>query len=381
MRHPLSRYRYYHAFVYMLVWGSIFFSEKIYALELDFRGRFSGWAIESRIQEEWRNNSGLRYIPQLTLEQTLSDDAFFDIEVSLNGVLAYDSEESQGDADLELYRLKLRFATAQTETRIGLQKINFGPAQLLRSLRWFDRLDARDALKLTDGVYGLRFKYDALNNANVWLWGLYKNDEVKGYETLSSVDDTPEFGGRLQYPALDGELAAAFHTRKVDASLPGAADFRENRFALDGRWEIGAGLWFESVLQHQDTDLVPYRWTKISTLGMDYTFGIGNGVYTVGEHFTTLLSDDVFGWDEDAHVSAFSLSYPIGLFDNLTAIGYYSWEQEEYSQYLSWQRAYDNLVINLSLFRYPDKDGDSNESRNNAFGNGYGAQLMLIYHH
>ncbi len=362
----------------------IFFGQTVIvqALEIDFTGRISSWTLESRVQEEWRNNSGLRYIPQLTLEQSVSTEAFFDIEASLNGFVSYDSKEAEEDAILELYRLKLRYATAQTETRIGLQKINFGPAQLRRSLMWFDRLDPRDPQKLTDGVYALRFTYNALNNANLWLWGLYGNDDRKGSELRPSVEDTPEFGGRLQYPVFDGELAATVHTRKVDAPdvpLPDSKDFRENRFALDGRWEVTAGLWFEAVMQHQDTDFLPYKWTKLSTLGLDYTFGIGNGVYAVAEHFTRASSDDAFGWDDDAHVSAFSLSYPIGLFDNFQAIGYYSWEQEEYSQYLSWQRAYDNLMINASAFRYPDNG--SSELQQSTFGRGYGGQLMLIYYH
>jgi len=355
--------------IYML------FSGSIHALEVDFQGQFSGWTIESRVQDEWRNNSGLRYIPQLTLEQSVGDESFFDIEASLNGFVAYDSENSEEDSDLELYRLKLRFATAQTETRIGLQKINFGPAQLLRSLKWFDRLDPRDPQNLTDGVYALRFTYNALNNASFWLWGLYGNDDPKGYEALPSVSEKPEFGGRLQYPVLDGELAATFHTRKVDASILDEPDFTENRFALDGRWEFGIGFWFESVLQQQETDALPYKWTKMTAIGMDYTFGIGNGLYLVCEHFATALSDDTFGWNEDMHVSAVSLSYPVGLFDNLMAIGYYSWDREEYSQHLSWQRTYDNLVINASLFRYPEPDNE------NIARSGYGGQLMLVYYH
>jgi hypothetical protein len=361
----------------------MFFLGDIYALDADFRGQVSGWTIETRDQEEWRNNSGLRYIPQLTLEQYVSDESFFDIETSLNGFVAYDSENSEEDSDLELYRLKLRFATAQTETRVGLQKINFGPAQLLRSLRWFDRLDPRDPQNLTDGVYALQFKYTALNNANVWLWGLYGNDEPKGYELFPSVEDKPEFGGRLQYPVFDGELAATFHTRKVDASIPILVDtaFTENRFALDGRWEVKIGLWFESVFQQQKSAILPYEWTKMTTIGVDYTIGIGNGLYAVVEHFTTALSEEPFEWDEDEHVSAVSLSYPIGLFDNLSAIGYYAWDQEEYSQYLSWQRTYDNLVINVSAFRYPESDENDMESAQNIFGSGYGGQLMLIYYH
>jgi len=54
-----------------------------------------------------------------------------------------------------------------------LQKINFGSATLFRLLMWFDRIDPRDPLKLTDGVYGLLLRYYFHNNTNIWLWGLY----------------------------------------------------------------------------------------------------------------------------------------------------------------------------------------------------------------
>ena len=352
-----------------------------YALNCDLSGQLSGWTIQSKSDDEWRNQTGGRYFPQLTLEHGLTDLSLIDLEVSLNGFAAYDTESSEGDVDLELYRLKLRYATAQTETQLGLQRINFGPAQLLRSLKWFDQVDPRDQLQLTNGVYALRFKYGALNNANLWLWGLYGNDECKGYEQFPSVEDMPEFGGRLQYPVLDGELAATFHTREVDTATPGVSDFREDRIALDGRWEIAVGLWFEMVLHHQKTSLLPYQWMKMMTLGADYTFGMGNGLHVILEHFAAITSTDAFGWDEDAHISAYSLSYPFGLFDNFSAIGYYSWEQEQYWQYLSWQHTYNSWSININLFSYPESEAETLGVQETALGAGYGAQVMFTFYH
>jgi len=41
---------------------------------------------------------------------------------------------------LIIYRGWIRYSGSQFEARVGLQKINFGPAQLLRSLKWFARL-------------------------------------------------------------------------------------------------------------------------------------------------------------------------------------------------------------------------------------------------
>ena len=79
-------------------------------------------------------------------------------EISLNSfgsgmIHAFDDIDTDGT--LKPYRMWLRLSTSQLEIRAGLQKINFGSAALLRPLMWFDRIDPRDPLQLTDGVYGL----------------------------------------------------------------------------------------------------------------------------------------------------------------------------------------------------------------------------------
>lgn len=368
-------------FVWLIIAGWAFEQTHVEAVEYDLRGQVSGWHLEGRDSGDWYYNLGLRYIPQFTLAQSLGENYFLDMELSLNGFASASRSDHAKESDLELYRFKLRFATAQTETRIGLQKINFGPAYLLRPLRWFDRLDPRDPLNLTDGVYALRFKYDALTNASFWLWGLYGNDATKGFELLPTVEGKPEFGGRLQYPFLNGELAFAFHTRKVDAPPMGSDDFRENRLALDGRWDIEIGLWFESVLQQQRSDTLPFEWTEMMTLGMDYTLAIGNGLHVLGEHMALISSQRLFGWEDDRQVSAYSMNYPLGYLDNLSAIGFYSWDEEEYSQHLSWQRTWDDWILNLSLFHYPEFKGQSELYQGGIFSRGYGGQVLIIFNH
>ncbi len=366
--------------VILIVLLSIPCLRSAYGVEQDFQGQFSLWMLTSYEDDTVHANFGTRYIPQWTATQGIGDDTFVDIEMSLNGFAAIDSEaEPVEDADLDLYRAKLRFATNQAETQIGLQKLNFGPAQLLRSLQWFDKVDPHDPLQLTDGVYALRCTYNFLNNANLWLWGLYGNEDQKGLELFASSEGIPEFGGRVQYPLLDGELAATVHTRKVDGSGLRIPDFRENRFALDGRWEAIVGLWFETVLQQQRSEELPYTWRKLTTLGVDYTFGLGNGLYAVGEHFMNVSSETPLGWDNDAHVSGASLNYPINFFDSVTAIGYYFWDQHEHSLYVTWQRAYDEYSLNVSLFDLPDIATNS-EFRHKPFY-GYGWQIMVVFYH
>lgn len=367
--------------IQILIGANLIFSGGAHALESNISGQLSGWTIETYSQENWENNTGLRYIPEVDIKQPINDDSFMDAEISLNGYVATSGNDVHEDYDLELYRAKLRFATTQTETRVGLQKINFGPARLLRPLRWFDRLDPTDPLQLTDGVYALRFKYVALNNANLWLWVLYGNEDPKGYEMLPTASGNPELGGRLQYPVPRGELAATAHSRNVDGSESNVPDYSENRFAVDGRWDIGIGLWFETVFQHQETTLSSYDWTKMITIGMDYTLGLGNGLYVVLEHMTTAISEEVLGWDEDGNISAVSLNYPIGIMDNITAIGYYSWDQKGYYQYLRWLRTYDTLALSLSLSYYPEITGNEYGLNQGINKGGYGAGFMIIFNH
>ena len=369
----------YRVCLLMIALGTLTFSENADALDYNFRGQLSWWGMGFYEQDALQVNSGGRYIPSLRLDQFVDEDKFIDLEASLNGFAAISTLEPGETADLDLYRLNLRFATNQTETQLGLQRINFGPAQLLRPLQWFDQLDPRDPQNLTDGVYALRFRYTALNNANLWLWSLYGNDRPKGYDFLPSVTDIPEFGGRFQYPLFNGELAASLHTREVDASTLHSPNFRENRIALDGRWEVKIGMWFETMLQQQQTDIILYEWTKLTSLGFDYTFGVGNGLYLLGEHMFITLSEDPFGWDTDTQTSAILVNYPLGLFDTLTAIGYYLWDKSEYSLYLAWQRTYDNLSFNVSLFHYPESEV-AEEIRETPVG-GYGGQLMIIFYH
>jgi len=342
-----------------------------FAAERDFKGQLSLQGLGTHFSENWDGDAGLRYIPCLMLSQPISENRLFDAEISLNGFLQ--TGEKITDDNIELYRLAVRYATTQSEIQLGLQKINFGPAQLLRSLMWFDRLNPTDPLQIAAGVWGLRYRYNFLNNTNIWLWGLCGNSDPKGLETYGSVKTKPEFGGRVQTPVPRGEIALTGHTRILNNSI---RNFRENRIAFDGRWDILVGTWIEAVVQHQEI-ASPYHYTKMLTLGLDYTFGIGNGLYVLGEYMINQLSNEFNESDRDAQLSAVMLNYPLGIFDNLALMAFYSWESDDMIQYISWQRTYDKIVLNLALFHYPD----IKISMINTVGGGYGVQFMLIYNH
>ncbi|PIS29305.1 MAG: hypothetical protein COT43_04090 [Candidatus Marinimicrobia bacterium CG08_land_8_20_14_0_20_45_22] len=344
------------------------------ALDYDFRGQLSARLTGRNLDESRSVSAGLQYIPQFSLTKPLNADHFISAELAFYGFA--NSDEKIRFDNIQPYRLNFRYATAQTETQIGLQKINFGPAQILRSLMWFDRLDPRDPMKITEGVYGLRFRHNYLNNANAWLWVLYGNEETKGYEAEPTTKGEPEFGGRFQIPVRHGEVALTYHQRYIEDAVNGL----ENRLALDGRWDFILGWWIETVGQFSHD-----RLQSFTTLGADYTFGIGNGLYTLFEHKTDYYNYNIISvdnssgveLDDPVQVSAIMLTYPLMLFDNLTAIGYYSWTTHDFYQYIGWQRTYDKIVVNLNFFNYPDAalSGDA------SIGAGKGLQLILIYNH
>ena len=136
---------------------------------------------------------------------------------------------------------------------------------------WFDRIDPRDPLQLTDGVYATLARYYFLNNANVWFWFLYGNDEPKGWELLSTTKKQPEYGGRIQLPLYTGELGLSYHRRQVgpdSINFSGIAGnyskLEEDRIGLDGKWDIGPGVWFEEVLKHRQKNSLSARLGKLS---------------------------------------------------------------------------------------------------------------------
>jgi hypothetical protein len=359
-----------------------------HALESDFGGQLSGWTIQSRNQDEWENNTGLRYIPFLNLTHSLDEDTFFDTELSINSFLTTDENSDGEHGDIDIYRLWIRYASPQFEIRAGLQKINFGSAVLLRPLMWFDRMDPRDPLQLTEGVYGLLGRYYFLNNANVWIWGLLGNDETKGWEIFPSEKDSVEFGGRVQTPLFNGEIAFSYHHRKVDLQnqifpipLSYEGSIPENRFGLDGKWDLGIGVWFEGALIHQDQELSSLRYKRLINVGMDYTFDLGNGLNFIGEYFTMATSDNAFDSGEAISISAVSVNYPLGLLDNITAIIFYDWDNQDWYRYLRWQREYDNWGIYLMGFWNPDEFMIYQTRQEESPFAGKGVQLMVVFNH
>ncbi len=154
----------------------------------------------------------------------------------------------------------------------------------------------------------------------------------------------------------------------------------EDRFAVDGKWDLGVGVWFEGSLTHQRTPLLPLTYQRALTLGMDYTFGLGRGLNAVAEQFWLESSASAFGPGDGLSFSGLLLRYPLGLLDEVTGIFYYDWKNDSVYRFVSWRRTYDALSLNLMFFWNPEDllvfQGQPGSS---SFG-GTGFQLLLAFY-
>ncbi|MFC2116333.1 hypothetical protein ACFLTU_07645 [Bacteroidota bacterium] len=372
------------------------------AQSLVFKGQAIGWGVVSQMEEltgpsgsetatkVWRGQAGMRYLPELQFTKPVKENYSFDAEFSANiygSGLYWSSDSVIWDGKVKPYRAWVKFSGDQFELRAGLQKINFGSANMLRPLMWFDQIDPRDPLQLTDGVYSILGRYYFLNNANIWVWGLYGNDKLKGWEFIPSVRNKPEFGFRVQVPVAGGELATTYHYRVADVEevmqIPHGENryAREKRLALDGKFDYLLGLWFEATLIHQEIHIPEITWRRALNLGADYTFGLGNGLNIMAEAFTMGSSDSPFGAGEDVYFTALSANYPFSIINNLNGIIFYDWSNKEFYNFINWSWQFDKWTFFIMGFWNPQRFNLYQGLEGANLYAGRGLQFMIVFNH
>jgi len=355
---------------------------------LIFSGQLSAWGLYNN------GNSlpvyiGARYIPTLNYSIKLRNDRKLDFEASANlygNVGIKPGDETRPDGSLIPYRAWARYSTKQLEIRLGLQKINFGSATLLRPLMWFDQIDPRDPLQLTNGVWGLLGRYYFLNNANLWLWCLYGNDKPRPWDVIKTSKNFPEFGGRFQTPVPKGEVGFSFHRRYVNINnlglvRPGSPTEAENRIGLDGKWDLGVGLWFEGTWINTKKYFQLLSNTEILNVGIDNTFSIGNGLNVVAEQLLFSYDKRAFVFSKSVSFTGLSLSYPISMIDNLSAISYYDWTNKTSYNFLNLKRQFNKVAFYIMAFWNPKNYQLPQQDNSANFYSGKGIQLMLVFNH
>ena len=382
--------------VTILILPLLFFTETLLSQDsefkvsdtMTFKGQASIWA-NYNFDNLLPLQTGGRYIPVLDYGITFKDKSKIDFEGSANifgSLSTHPFETIYTSNSITPYRAWARYSTSQIEIRAGLQKINFGSATLLRPLMWFDQIDPRDPLQLTNGVWGLLGRYYFLNNANVWLWCLYGNDKLRPWDIGTTAKRIPEFGGRVQLPVTKGEIAFTYHFRETDMTDYGyisASDSRipENRIGIDGKWDLGTGLWFEGTWINKSTDLGSLTNQEIFNIGADNTISVGNGLHFIFEQLFAANDIYPFEFRNKIFFSGLSLSYPVSMNDNLSAIMYYDWENNDSYNYMNWNHNFKYLSLFLIAYLNPRK---FNLPQQNSTGNLYagpGVQVMLVYNH
>jgi hypothetical protein len=353
-----------------------------------FQGQLSGW-LNYNARADFPVYGGIRYIPALNYNINTRQDRLIDFEGSVNiygttGIHPFDSIDADGG--IKPYRIWARYSSDQFEIRMGLQKINFGSASMLRPLMWFDQLDPRDPLQLTDGVWGILGRYYFLNNANLWVWGLYGNEGPKTWETGTTSHKFPELGGRLQMPVPNGEAAVSYHYRKADTrnigeNIPSFESVAENRVGIDAKWDLKIGLWFEGSWIGKSRNTGMFTNQEMMNLGADFTFGLGNGLNVVVEQLLVSYDEKAFAFSNAFSFTGSSFSYPIGLFDNFSAILFYDWSNHTLYNFLNWKRQFNKLSLYLMAYWNPEDYRMPQQTDSGELFSGKGLQLMLVFNY
>ncbi len=353
---------------------------------LEWQGQFSAFLNYNK-PNDLPVLIGARFIPGVNYRINTGVDRKFDFEGSLHingtaGIHLFDSARTDGV--IKPYRLWGRYSTNQLEIRAGLQKINFGSATLLRPLMWFDQIDPRDPLQLTDGVWGLLARYYFLNNASIWLWGLWGNEKAKTWETSGTSQKFPELGGRFQSPVASGEMAVSYHFRKALTDTAFSSDRTEtgeNRVGIDGKWDLGFGLWFEASWTGKNYKEGNLTNQELLTLGADYTFGIGNGINLVIEHLLISYDEKAFAFMSPHSFSGMTLSYPAGIADNVSSILFIDWTNSDLYTFLNWKHQFNKSALYLMMYWNPRHFAMPQQKGNSQVFAGKGIQLMYVYNY
>jgi hypothetical protein len=321
------------------------------------------------ISPAWRNQftvTGIRYLqqqteqgillglwqPELDLNQNITKSYLLTSQAvgTFQAAQTFNSGDDRFKFTAKAYRLWLKAGTNQTSVRFGLQRLNFGSAQILRPLQWFDNLDPRDKLEQTEGVQAILTQQYYLNNANFWLWGIRGEGKIRGQSLTVTKKETPELGGRIQFPLSNGDIAFTINHRE-DTKTSILNTGAESKAGFDARLNFGFGLWCEGyVSRFEQQTLVP-RFQAPLTIGYDNTIPIGNGIYVLLEAEQFSEADTLIGNLHSGYRAfAFTANYPIGILDTILYYGIVKDDNSSSVHSFIWRRTYDHLSWDAGLF-------------------------------
>lgn len=341
----------------------------LFAFNADAVNRFSFVNVTPMQEEQYSNQNLINWLMTFNADllevKAIKIDAELDNNFNFKALWQQDNDKFTMQDKLN--RGWLRAYTPRAELRVGLQRLNFGSATILRPLQWFDKLNPLDILETTDGVQATLGKYYFPNNSTLWAWSILSDGKNKVFELIPTDRHKMDMGGRYQFPLLSGETALTVNHRPVTLPLS-LKQTEENRIGLDSRFDTFCGLWLEGSLssirgtniqqnqtrvsgvqaENQTRVSGVQRWSASTTLGVDYTFGIGNGLYTLVETEVNHRGNQFSQLSPQVTTTALMLTYPVGILDNVVYFASLNWEKSTQVHSLIWRRSYDKLLLELS---------------------------------
>ena len=355
---------------YKYILLGIILNSSIICGQFSKKGIFTFGAITGNdVPKLWsKYHSSISYIPTISFKKNVSNQSLLDFEWGYQLQGNY-SGDSLYKTIQKPYRFWTRYSNENLEARLGLQKIIFGPTQILRPLSWFDSFDIKNPTNETNGVEALRLKWFSSNNT-FWSW-LIKDDL-----------DTISYGGRYEFLSPLGEVGLTIHSDpKNSYQTIGQTGISLNkahsRVAIDYRYDGIIGFWNESTMIQSNTSQV-----TLTTFGADYTLPILNGILIMTE--TMYTSNKNTDQNKTKNYSAFMASLPIGITHSAMYVSQLDWAEEKTYHYLRWSSTFNNYSLNW-IFSLNPKRNQYNVSENmltkSIAGFGTNIQFMFIYHH
>ena len=313
--------------------------------------------------------SGVSYIPTLSIKKELSNTDLLDIEWAYYLKRNYLGDSLYQDINKQ-HRLWLRYTTKKLEARLGLQKIIFGPTQILRPLSWFDTYDVKDPTGQTRGVEAFRLKWFPSNNMAIWSW------------IIQNKINTLSYGLRTELSSSIGEVGLTYHlepshTKQSIGTIGIPIDGSHDKIAIDYRYDGFIGFWNESTLIKSEKSQI-----ILSTIGADYTIPFASGILLMVE--TMYVSNNNLVQNTNQNYSSIMTSMPIGIMHTAMYISQFDWSKEKYYHYLRWSTSFDNYSLNMIFSLNPKRNQynpPSSELPKSLLGFGTSIQFMFIYNH
>ena len=337
----------------------------------NFKGQFNTSVLTSNdAPDNWHTHESiLGYLPTLSLKKETSTNKLFDFEWAYN-LKRYYVGDSLYNNNENNHRLWIRYSYDKIEARFGLQKIVFGPTQILRPLSWFDTFDLKDPTGQTNGVEALRLRWFPSNNIGLSSW------------IINNKLDTLTFGGRGEFTTSLGDFGFTYHkdpskSRQLIGQIGSPIINSHQRIAFDYRFDGFIGFWNESAIIKSNTSNI-----NLISIGADYTLPFFNGILIMTE--SMYIQNRLKNLKSNQSFSAFMASIPIGMIHQVMYISQIDWEEDKAYQYFRWSSTYNSYSLNIIISINPKrKQYDLPlESLPKSLSNfGTGIQFMFIYNH